>query len=72
MNKIDIVYTLLHNNYILEGIKWYDKQKIYNKETLNAIKEADKIMKNPEKYKSYNDIYEMIEEIEDESNKIWN
>ena len=30
--------------------------------------EAEEIMKHPKNHKSYNNIYEMIEEIEDESN----
>ena len=41
--------------------KWSTiKRKKFNKETLEAIKEADEIMKHPENYKSYNNVYEIL------------
>ena len=53
----------LINSIAKENIEKYHEQK-FNKETLEAIAEADEMIKNPKKYKSYNDVYKMIEEIE--------
>ena len=42
------------------------KEQNFNKETLEAIAEVDEMIKNSKKYKSYNDVYEMIEDIKNE------
>ena len=36
----------------------------FNKNTLDAIEETNEIIKHHENYKTYNNIYEIIEEIE--------
>lgn len=38
-------------------------QPNYNEETLAAMREADDIIANPEKYKSYTDVDEMMKDI---------
>lgn len=38
-------------------------QPNYNEETLAAMREADNIIANPEKYKSYTDVDEMMKDI---------
>ena len=43
------------------------KNPKFNKETLEAIKEADEIMIHPENFKSYNSVYEIIDEIHNEN-----
>jgi len=43
----------------------FDKTMSFKVERDNNL-EAKEIMKHPENYKSYNDIYEMMEEIENE------
>lgn len=68
MNIADAVNIYFKQIVLTDSIPLEIKRPKYNKETLKAIQEADEIMKHPENYKSYNDVYEMIKEIEDESN----
>lgn len=35
----------------------------YNKETIEAIKETNEIMKNPDKYKAFNNVDELMEDL---------
>ena len=67
MNIADAVTIYFKQIVLTDSIPLQLKRPKFNKETLNAIEEADDIMKNPENYKSYNNVYEMIEEIKDES-----
>lgn len=64
MNIADAVTIFLKQVVMTDSIPFIIKKPKFNKETLEAIKEADEIMKHPENYKSYNNVYEMIEEIE--------
>ena len=66
MNIADAVTIFLKQVVMTDSIPFIIKKPKFNKETLEAIKEADEIMKHPENYKSYNNVYEMIEEIENE------
>lgn len=66
MNIADAVTIFLKQVVMTDSIPFIIKKPKFNKETLEAIKEANKIMEQPENYKSYNDIYEIIEEIKDE------
>ena len=68
MNIADAVTIYFKQIVLTDSIPLQLKRPKYNKETLKAIEEAEEIMKHPENHKSYNNIYEMIEEIEDESN----
>lgn len=66
MNIADAVTIFLKQVVMTDSIPFIIKKPKFNKETLEAIKEADEIKKHPENYKSYNNVYEMIEEIENE------
>lgn len=66
MNIADAVTIFLKQVVMTDSIPFIIKKPRFNKETLEAIKEADEIMKHPENYKSYNNVYEMVEEIENE------
>ena len=70
MNISDAVTIYFKQIVLTDSIPLQIKRPKFNKETLEAIKEADKIMKHPENYKSYNNVYEMIEEIDNEE-QIW-
>ncbi len=72
MNIADAVTIYFKQIVLTDSIPLQIKRPRYNKETLKAIEEADKIMEHPEDYKSYNNVYEMIEEIENGSDKVWN
>ena len=66
MNISDAITIYFKQIVLTDSIPLQIKRPKLNKETLEAIKEADEIMKHPENYKSYNNVYEMIEEIDDE------
>ncbi len=70
MNISDAVTIYFKQIVLTDSIPLQIKRPKFNKETLEAIKEADEIMKHPENYKSYNNVYEMIEEIDNEE-QIW-
>ena len=66
--KQEIAKKLLAKGFDIETIAEITELTIEEIEKLKAIQEADEIMKHPENYKSYNDVYEIMKEIEDESN----
>jgi len=66
MNISDAVTIYFKQIVLTDSIPLQIKRPKFNKETLKAIKEADEIMKHPENYKSYNNVYEIIEEIDNE------
>ena len=66
MNISDAVTIYFKQIVLTDSIPLQIKRPKFNKETLEAIKEADEIMKHPENYKSYNNVYEIIEEIDNE------
>lgn len=66
MNIADAITIYFKQIVLTDSIPLEIKRPRFNEKTLNAINEANKIMEEPEKYKSYNDVYEMIEEIDDE------
>ena len=66
MNISDAVTIYFKQIVLTDSIPLQIKRPKFNKETLEVIKEADEIMKHPENYKSYNNVYEMIEEIDNE------
>ena len=66
MNISDAVTIYFKQIVLTDSIPLQIKRPKFNKETLEAINEADEIMKHPENYKSYNNVYEIIEEIDNE------
>lgn len=66
MNISDAVTIYFKQIVLTDSIPLQIKRPKFNKATLEAIKEADEIMKHPDNYKSYNNVYEMIEEIDNE------
>lgn len=66
MNISDAVTIYFKQIVLTDSIPLQIKRPKFNKETLEAINEADEIMRHPENYKSYNNVYEMIEEIDNE------
>ena len=66
MNIAEAVTIYFKQIVLTDSIPMEIKRPKFNRETLEAIAEADEMIKNPKKYKSYNDVYEMIEEIENE------
>ena len=66
MNISDAVTIYFKQIVLTDSIPLQIKRPKFNKETQEAINEADEIMKNPKDYKSYNNVYEMIEERDNE------
>lgn len=70
MNIADAVTIYFKQIVLTDSIPLEIKRPRFNKETLKAIEEADKIMEHPKDYKSYNNVYEMLEEIENEPDEV--
>ena len=66
MNISDAITIYFKQIVLTDSIPLQIKRPKFNKKTLEAIKEADEIKKHPDNYKSYNNIYEIIEEIDNE------
>ena len=64
MNIADAVTIFLKQVVLTDSIPFIIKKPKLNKETLEAIEEAEEIKKHPENYKSYNNVYEMLEEMD--------
>lgn len=57
--------TLFFKQVVInDGIPFEIKKPKYNRKTLKAMKEAEKIMKHPEKYKQYSDFNESWEDLD--------
>ena len=56
MNIADAVTIFLKQVVLTESIPFDIKKPKYNKETIEAIKEALEMIKNPENYKSFNTV----------------
>ena len=63
MNIADAVTVFFKQIVMTEGIPFLIQKPRYNKETIEAIQEANEMMKNPDKYKSYNNIEELMEDL---------
>lgn len=66
MTATEAINIYLKQIILNYGIPFEIKNPQFNDEMLEAIKEAEDIEKHPENYKSYHDIYEIIEEIEND------
>ena len=67
MNIADAVTVFFKQIIMTESIPFIIRKPQYNKETMEAIKEAKEILKNPDKYKSFNNVEELIEDLNDEN-----
>ena len=63
MNVADAVTVFLKQVVLTESIPFGIKKPKYNKETVEAIKEALEMIKSPEKYKSFDTVDELVEEL---------
>ena len=66
MNIADAVTVFFKQIVMTESIPFAIKKPKYNKETIEAINEAKNMKKNPEKYKSYNNVEELMEDLNSE------
>lgn len=66
MNIADAVTIFLKQVVLTESIPFEIKKPKYNKETLTAIQEALDIKKNPENYKFFDSIDELMKELNSE------
>ena len=67
MNVADAVTIFLKQVVLTESIPFNIKKPKYNDETLEAIKEALEMIKNPDKYKSFNNVEELMEDLNSEN-----
>ena len=66
MNIADAVTVFFKQIVMTESIPFAIKKPKYNKETIEEINEEKKKKKNPEKYKSYNNVEELMEDLNSE------
>lgn len=66
MNIADAVTVFFKQIVMTESIPFAIKKPKYNKETIEAINEAKNMKKNPEKYKFYNNVEELMEDLNSE------
>ena len=63
MNIAEAVTIFLKQVVLTESIPFVIKKPKLNEEILESIKEAQEIEKNPNKYKSYHNLAEIMEDI---------
>lgn len=63
MNIAEAVTIFLKQIVMTESIPFEIKKPKYNKETIEAIKEAKEMIKNPDKYKSFKNVEELMEDL---------
>lgn len=68
MNIADAITIFFKQIVLTESIPFVIRKPRYNKETLEAIKEAKAMMENPNEYKSFNTVEELMEDLESEEN----
>ena len=64
MNMSTAINIFLTQSVKEQAIPFSIKENHPNKKLLKALKEAQKIAKNPEKYKGYHDLEELIKDLE--------
>ncbi|MCI9063110.1 MAG: type II toxin-antitoxin system RelB/DinJ family antitoxin [Clostridia bacterium] len=64
MNIAEAVTIFFKQIVMNEGIPFEIRKPRFNKETIEAIEETEKIMKDPDSYKTYNNIKEIMEELD--------
>ena len=63
MNLAEAITIYLKQIVLTDSIPFIIKKPQFSDEMLESIAEADEIMKNPDKYKSYHNLDEILEDI---------
>lgn len=63
MNIAEAITIFLKQVVMTESIPFIIKKSKYSKEMIEAIAEADEMIKNPNKYKSFNNVDELMEDL---------
>ena len=63
MNIAEAVTIFFKQIVMTESIPFEIKKPRYNRETLEAMEEAKEMMKNPEKYKAFDSVEELMEDL---------
>lgn len=63
MNIADAVTIFLKQVVMTDSIPFIIKKPKFNDEMIEAIREADEMLKNPDKYKSFNSVEELMEDL---------
>ncbi|MCI8444634.1 MAG: type II toxin-antitoxin system RelB/DinJ family antitoxin [Clostridia bacterium] len=66
MNIAEAVTIFLKQVVLTDSIPFAIKKPKFSDDMLEAIAEADEILKNPDKYKSYNNLGEILEDIKND------
>ena len=63
MNIADAVTIFFKQVVMTESIPFIIRKPKYSKEMIEAIAEADEMIKNPNKYKTFNNVDDLMEEL---------
>lgn len=66
MNIADAVTIFLKQVVMTESIPFIIRKPKFSDDMLEALAEAEEISKNPDKYKSYNNLSEILEDIDND------
>lgn len=66
MNIADAVTVFFRQIVMTESIPFAIRKPKYNKETLEAIEEAKEMMKNSDKYKAFDSVEDLMEDLNNE------
>lgn len=67
MNVADAVTIFLKQVVLTQSIPFEIKKPKYNEETLEAINEAIQMLKNPNQYKAYESVNQLMEDLNGEN-----
>ena len=59
----EAINVFLKQVIMTESIPFAIKKTKYSKEMISAIKEADEMLKNPDKYKSFDNVDDLVEDL---------
>ena len=63
MNIAEAITIFFKQVVITDSIPFEIKRHKFNKETLEAMQEAKEMMKNPKNYKTFNNVEELMEDL---------
>ena len=64
MNIADAVTIFLKQVVMTDSIPFIIKKPKFSNEMIEAIKEADEMLKNPDKYKSFDNVDDLMEDLD--------
>lgn len=70
MNIADAVTIFLRQIVLTESIPFIIQKPKFSNDMLEAIAETEEMIKNPDKYKTYNNVNELMEDLNSEDEQV--